>query len=49
VQLLLAKLDGAAEDEQHTLLKQLDQDLLLVEAQVGYPLSGTAEGEAVAS
>ncbi len=24
----------AAEDEQHTLLQQLDQDLLLVEAQV---------------
>jgi hypothetical protein len=50
VQLSLAKLTAlAAEDEQHTLLEQLDQDLLLVEAQVRYPFCGTAEGAAVAS
>jgi hypothetical protein len=48
-QLSLAKLSAlAAEDEQHTLLENLEQDLLLVEAQVRYPLSGTAEGAAVA-
>jgi hypothetical protein len=38
-----------AEDKQHSLLEQLDQDLLLVEAQVRYSFSGTAEGAAVAS
>jgi hypothetical protein len=49
-QLSLAKLAAlAAEDEQLTLLEQLDQDLLLVEAQVRYPFSGTAEGAAVTS
>ncbi len=49
MQLSLAKLAAlAAENEQHTLLEQLDQDLLLVEAQVRYPFSGTAEGAAVA-
>ncbi len=37
MQLSLAKLAAlAAEDEQLTLLEQLDQDLLLVEAQVRY-------------
>ncbi len=50
MQLPQAKLAAlAAEDEQNTLLKQLDQDLLLVEAQVRYPFSGTAEDAAVAS
>ncbi len=50
MQLSLAKLAAlAAEDELHTLLEQLDQDLLLVKAQVRYPFSGTAEGAAVAS
>ncbi len=48
VQLSLAKLAAlAAEDEQHTLLEQLDQDLPLVEDQVRYPFCGTAEGAAV--
>ena len=37
MQLWQAKLAAlAADDEQHTLLEQLDQDLLLVEAQVRY-------------
>jgi hypothetical protein len=50
VQLLKAKLaTPAAEDEQYTLLEQLDQDILLVEAQVRYPFFGPAEGAAVAS
>jgi hypothetical protein len=50
VQLSQAKLAAlAAKDEQHTLLEQLDQDLLLVEAQVIYPFSVTAEGAGVAS